>query len=111
MLFAAMHESAIGTKRTCARALQMSAFGGKADIAFECVCGGPAVATTGRWNELFRQNNSDESATVQIGAFGNVAPIHDRRAELLITRVNLLGEDIAGTSLCDHVFADPVEGL
>jgi hypothetical protein len=26
--------SAIGTKRTCASALQMSAFGGKADIPF-----------------------------------------------------------------------------
>ena len=33
MLFAAAHESAIGTKRTCVGALHMSAFGGKADIA------------------------------------------------------------------------------
>jgi hypothetical protein len=31
MLFAAVHESAIGTKRTSAYALHMSAFGGKAD--------------------------------------------------------------------------------
>jgi hypothetical protein len=32
MRFAAVHESAIGTKRTSAVALHMSAFGGKADI-------------------------------------------------------------------------------
>ena len=31
---AAVHESAIGTKRTFARALHMSAFGGKADTPF-----------------------------------------------------------------------------
>ena len=33
MLIAALHESAIGTKRTSPSALHMSAFGGKADIA------------------------------------------------------------------------------
>ena len=33
MLFAAMQESAFGTKRTCLVALHMSAFGGKADMA------------------------------------------------------------------------------
>jgi hypothetical protein len=33
MLFAAVHESAFGTKRTYRVALHMSAFGGKADIA------------------------------------------------------------------------------
>jgi hypothetical protein len=32
LLFAAVHESAIGTKQTWASALQMSAFGGKADM-------------------------------------------------------------------------------
>jgi hypothetical protein len=32
MLFAAVHESAIGTKRTWTCGLQMSAIGGKADI-------------------------------------------------------------------------------
>jgi len=32
LLFAALHESAIGPKQTCTIALQMSAFGGKADI-------------------------------------------------------------------------------
>jgi hypothetical protein len=32
MLFAAVHESAYGTKQTCRVALHMSAFGGKADI-------------------------------------------------------------------------------
>ena len=32
MLFAAVHESAIGTKRTLPGALHMSAFRGKADI-------------------------------------------------------------------------------
>jgi hypothetical protein len=32
MLFAAMHESALGPKRTWPSALQMSAFGGKADM-------------------------------------------------------------------------------
>jgi len=32
MLFAALHESASGPKRTCTTALHMSAFGGKADI-------------------------------------------------------------------------------
>jgi hypothetical protein len=36
MLFAAMHESAIGPKRTCLVAPHMSAFGGKADMA---LCG------------------------------------------------------------------------
>jgi hypothetical protein len=30
----AVHESAIGPKRTCTAAPRMSAFGGKADIAF-----------------------------------------------------------------------------
>ena len=34
MLFAAMHEFAIGTKRTYRVALQMSAIGGKADMPF-----------------------------------------------------------------------------
>ena len=34
MLFVAVHESAIGTKRTWAGALHMSAFGGKADMPF-----------------------------------------------------------------------------
>ena len=33
MLFAAVHESAFGTKRTYRVALHMSAFGSKADIA------------------------------------------------------------------------------
>jgi hypothetical protein len=33
-LFAALHESAIGPKRTWASALQMSAFEGKADMTF-----------------------------------------------------------------------------
>jgi hypothetical protein len=33
MLFAAVHESAIGTKRTYRVALHMSAIGGKADMA------------------------------------------------------------------------------
>ena len=33
MLFAAVHESAIGTKRTFLLALHMSALGGKADIS------------------------------------------------------------------------------
>ena len=32
LLFAALHESAIGPKRTSASALHMSAFGGKADM-------------------------------------------------------------------------------
>ena len=32
MLFAAVHKSAIGTKRTSLVALHMSAFGGKADV-------------------------------------------------------------------------------
>jgi hypothetical protein len=32
MLFAVVHESAIGTKRTWASALHMSGFGGKADM-------------------------------------------------------------------------------
>ena len=32
-LFAALHESAFGPKRTCLVALHMSAFGGKADMA------------------------------------------------------------------------------
>ena len=34
MSFAALHESAYGTKRTSLVALHMSAFGGKADITF-----------------------------------------------------------------------------
>ena len=34
MLFAAVHEFAIGTKRTSLVAPHMSAFGGKADMAF-----------------------------------------------------------------------------
>src|SRR5262245_20855751 len=34
ILFAALHESAFGPKRTWARALHMSAFWGKADMAF-----------------------------------------------------------------------------
>jgi len=34
MLFAALHESAIGPKRTSLVAPHMSAFGGKADMAF-----------------------------------------------------------------------------
>jgi hypothetical protein len=38
MLFAAVHESAIGPKRTWASALHMSAFGGKADMTS---CGYP----------------------------------------------------------------------
>jgi hypothetical protein len=33
MLFAAVHESAIGTKRTSLFAPHVSAFGGKADVA------------------------------------------------------------------------------
>jgi hypothetical protein len=36
MLLAAVHESAIGTKRTSLVALHMSAFGGRADIALTC---------------------------------------------------------------------------
>ena len=36
MLFAAVHESVIGTKRTCACAVHMSAFGGKVDINAGC---------------------------------------------------------------------------
>jgi hypothetical protein len=34
MLFAAVHESAIGTKQTFVLALHMSAFGGKANIGW-----------------------------------------------------------------------------
>ena len=34
-MFAAMHKSAFGTKRTSPSAQLMSAFGGKADIAFD----------------------------------------------------------------------------
>jgi len=32
MIFAALHESAFGTKRTWASALHISAFGGKVDV-------------------------------------------------------------------------------
>ena len=35
-LFAALHESAFGTKRTFRVAPHMSAFGGKADITLTC---------------------------------------------------------------------------
>ena len=38
MLFAALHESAIGTKRTSPSAMHTSAFGGNADMTF---CGNP----------------------------------------------------------------------
>jgi hypothetical protein len=41
MLFAAVHESAFGPKRTCTAALHMSAFGGKADVT---ICGMSAFA-------------------------------------------------------------------
>jgi hypothetical protein len=34
-LFAALHESVVGTKRTSQRTQLMSAFGGKADITFK----------------------------------------------------------------------------
>ena len=38
--------SAIGTKRTCGFALQMSAFGGKADMVLHCKC--PLLTQSGR---------------------------------------------------------------
>jgi hypothetical protein len=46
-------------------------------------------------NTLSRIIRSSETATVEVCAFADVAPIHDRRAELLIARVNRLGELVA----------------
>src|SRR5262249_37137863 len=43
--------------------------------------------------------------------FGDVAPIHDRRAKLLVAPVDFLGQLVAGADLGDDVFADLVKGL
>jgi len=49
ILFGAVHESAIGPKRTSAPALHMSAFGGKADK----LCGPLTLGATSIWSRAF----------------------------------------------------------
>ena len=49
------------------------------------------------------RQQSSEPAAIQEGAFGDVVPIHDRGAELLVARVNFPGKVIAGADLGDDV--------
>ena len=50
MLFAAVHEFVIGTKRTCACAVHMSAFGGKVDINAGCSMRAPHPTVAGSYS-------------------------------------------------------------
>jgi len=50
-------------------------------------------------------------AAVQVGALGNVAPVHDQSAELLVAPVDLPGSIVAGAGRCDHLLADLMKGL
>ena len=54
---------------------------------------------------------SSKPAAVQKSTFGDLAPIYDRREELLIARVDLPGKVIAVAGLRNHVLADAVELL
>src|SRR5260370_25178937 len=53
----------------------------------------------------------NEPAAVQEGALGDVAPIHDRRAELLVARVDFLGQLVAGADLGHAVLDYAATGL
>jgi hypothetical protein len=44
-------------------------------------------------------------------ALGDVAPIHDRRAELLIAFIDFLRNFVAGADLGDDILADREKGL
>src|ERR1700730_3298913 len=71
-------------------------------------CGGtsPAASSTPACR---RRSESAKPAAVEEGAFRDVAPVHDRRAELVIARVDFLGDIVACAGLGDNVFADWVQ--
>ena len=57
------------------------------------------------------ENRLSEPAPAQDCAFSNVAPIYNRRKELLIARVNFPRKFVAGPGLGDHVLANAIEFL
>src|ERR1700720_4077344 len=73
-------------------------------------CGGtsPAVSST---SACRRRSESAERARVEEGAFRDVAPIHDGRAELLVARVDFLGKIVPGAGLGDDVLAHREKGF
>jgi hypothetical protein len=58
-----------------------------------------------------RRSKSAKPAGVEEGAFGDVAPIHDRGTELVIARIDLLRELAVCAGLGDNVFADCVQSF
>jgi hypothetical protein len=56
-------------------------------------------------------NRSGESAAVEEGEFGDIAPIHDRRAELLMARIDFSRKLVPGTSLGNDILADREKGF
>src|SRR5262249_5044925 len=55
--------------------------------------------------------SSSETAAVQVGAFADVSPIHDRRAKPLIAPVDFFGKLVAGPGLGDDTLTDLRKGL
>jgi hypothetical protein len=52
-----------------------------------------------------------EPAAIKKRTFGDVAPIHDRRAELLVAFIDFLGKLVPGADLGDDILADREKGL
>jgi hypothetical protein len=59
------------------------------------------------WNFVgFQPDGLDKSTAIQESAFGNVGPIHNRCAELLIACVSSPGELVTGASLGNDIIAE-----
>jgi hypothetical protein len=55
--------------------------------------------------------NLGEPAAVVVGTLGDVAPVHDRAAELLVARVDFSGKLVAGANVGNDFGADLQQSL